>query len=42
MQNFRAGSEEQPGLRVVATLNGSVITELVKILAGPKQVEEYI
>jgi hypothetical protein len=35
MQNFRGGSEEQPGLRVFASLHGSVITELVKILVEP-------
>jgi hypothetical protein len=41
MQNFVAGAEEQPGLRVVASLHGSVITELVKIVAGPEQIMEY-
>jgi hypothetical protein len=38
IQNFISGTEEQPGLRVVASLNGSVITELVKFVAGPVQV----
>jgi len=42
MQNFVTGSEAQPGLRVVASLNGSVITELVKIVAGTKQVTENV
>ena len=40
IENFVAGAEEQPGLRVVASLNGSVITKLVKIVAGPKKVAE--
>ena len=42
MEDFRGGSEQQPGLRVVATLNGSVISDLVKILGGPELVKEKV
>lgn len=40
MQDFRGGSEQPPGLRVVASLNGKVICDLVKILGEPEPVEE--
>jgi hypothetical protein len=34
MQDFRTASEDQPRLRVVASLQGSVINELVKFMQG--------
>ncbi len=41
MQDFRSSSEhEQPGMRVVATLNGSVLLSLVEHVAGEKTLED--
>jgi len=40
MQNFRAGAEQQPGMRVVASLQGSVINELVKLLVAAEPATE--
>ena len=34
MQDFRTGTEQQPGMRVVASLQGSVLSELVKLLVA--------
>jgi hypothetical protein len=34
MEDFRTGTEQQPGMRVVASLHGSVLSELVKLLVA--------
>ena len=40
MQDFKKVSEqEQPGMRVVASLSGNVLTELVKLVLEPESVE---
>lgn len=40
IQDFRSSSEqEQPGMRVVATLGGGVILALVNLIMGPGHVE---
>jgi hypothetical protein len=37
MQDFRSLSEElQPGMRVVASLNGNVVSKLVELVSGPE------
>ncbi len=41
MQDFRSLSEQdQPGMRVVASLNGNVVSELVKFVSGQERFEE--
>ena len=38
MQDFRGASDkEQPGMRVVATLSGAVLSELVKLVYNPEE-----
>jgi hypothetical protein len=41
VQEFRSLPEpEQPGMRVVASLDGKVVSQLVKLVSGPEPVEE--
>ena len=41
MQDFRSPSEqEQPGMKVVASLSGTALSELVKLVLKPEPVEE--
>ena len=41
MQDFRSISEqEQPGMRVVASLNGAVLSELVRLVLKPESATE--
>ena len=43
MQDFRGVSEqEQPGMRVIASLSGTVLSELVKLVLKPESVHETI
>jgi len=43
MQDFKGDSEqEQPGLRVLASLNGTVLTELVKLVLDAEPAEKTI
>ena len=37
MQDFRSLSEQQPpGMRIIASLNGTVVSRLVELLSGPE------
>jgi hypothetical protein len=41
MQDFRSLSEEhQPGMRVVASLNGNVVSKLVELVSGQEHLPE--
>ena len=41
MQDFRSPSEqEQPGMRVIASLSGTVLNELVELVLKPESAEE--
>jgi len=43
MQDFKGVSEqEQPGMRVIASLSGTVLDELVKLVLKPGSAEETI
>ncbi len=43
MQDFKGISEqEQPGMRVLASLSGAVLTELVKLVLKPESADEKI
>ena len=43
MQDFRSPSDqEQPGMRVIASLSGTVLNELVKLVLKPEPVEKTI